>query len=183
MNAYDLDKAGFYKEHFNIDSISDLGCVMLDVEPEFPLNLPKEVGYHSTHLDRKWISGVQSEFHITLLYGLLINANKIQEEVKGLLRAGILFQSFETTEIDIFSSPFADESYDCVVMRVHNGEVNDAHRALSAIPHINTFPRFKAHITLGYIRREFTEMVVSYLEGKTFKWNPIGLNFGYPEES
>ena len=77
MNAYEvnaLKRRGIV--------VSALGCVMLDVKgPHISRLIPEQWTYTSTNPDRRWISGAQDEGHITLLYGLLDNANEIREDV------------------------------------------------------------------------------------------------------
>ena len=80
MNAYQvkaLQRRGI--------TISALGCVMLDVESPDLSCIPDEWCYTSAHPDRKWISGRQDEGHVTLLYGLLDNANTIREDIDEVL--------------------------------------------------------------------------------------------------
>ena len=57
-----------------------LGCVMLEVEPiDVRKYVDDDWAYFSINPDHQWIDGIQTEHHITLLYGLLENANTIKD--------------------------------------------------------------------------------------------------------
>lgn len=183
MNAYTLNalrRRGIV--------VSALGCVMQDVAPvDLSGTIPDAWCYASTHPDRTWISGRQDgEAHVTLLYGLLDNANTIREDIDEVLdgwRPGAIVSS----DIEVFPSPFPDEPYSCIVARLDlTPELRDAHARLSFLPHINTHPEYKAHVTLAYVRREFAEQTVAAIRehfGERIEFTPTTLNYGYePEE-
>lgn len=182
LNAYDLKAL----PALGIN-ISALGCVMLNVEPVDLSMLPDEWGYTTRDPARKYISGVQrGGQHITLLYGLLHNANTIREHVDEVLD-GVTFEGLAVECLDVFDSPYPDEDYKCIVGRLHDkwgnepGCLVDAHARLSMLPHIDTFPTYKPHVTLAYVKRQYTTDVINVL-----RWLlplplvPAGIDYGYP---
>lgn len=181
MNAYQvkaLQRRGI--------TVSALGCVMLDVESPDLSCIPDEWCYTSTHPDRPWISGRQDEGHVTLLYGLLDNANTIREDIDEVLDGwapGII----RGDTLTVFPSPFPDEPYSCIVSElVLTPELRDAHARLSLLPHINTHPTYRAHVTLAYVHRDREADALAEIR-RAFKardvlvpmrFEPIGLNYG-----
>lgn len=181
MNAYQvkaLQRRGI--------NVSALGCVMLDVESPDLSCIPDEWCYTSAPPDRKWISGRQDEGHVTLLYGLLDNANTIREDIDEVLDGwapGVI----RGDRLTVFPSPFPDEPYSCIVSElVLTPELRDAHARLSLLPHINTHPTYRAHVTLAYVHRDREADALAAIR-RAFKardvlvpmqFEPIGLNYG-----
>lgn len=157
-------------EDLGIDN-NDLGCVMLDVAPIPVTSLipgdPEQVAsqlYYSEHPKRQWLRGAVGETtsHITLLYGILTPA--AVQHVDTVLDGWIMPDHVELSEIEVFESPFEEEKYSCIVARVNiTPDLLDAHTRLELLPHINTFPEWKAHVTLAYVRTEHRDAWVEAL--------------------
>ena len=166
-------------------TISALGCVMLDVDgPPISRLLPSTWLYSSTHPDRRWISGAQDSGHVTLLYGLLDNANAIRADVDEVLD-GWAPAAIETDRVGTFPSPFPDEPYACIVAHLAlTDSLRDAHSRLSLLPHIDTHPEYKPHVTLAYVHREYESAAVRLIEQELgcvrggLDFTPIRLNYG-----
>ena len=61
-------------------------------------------------------------------------------------------------ELTVFPSPWEDEPYSCIVSELTlTPELRDAHARLSLLPHINTHPTYRPHVTLAYVHRDHTE--------------------------
>lgn len=164
-------------------NVAGLGCVMLDVEKiETESVVPADWAYTSTNPERYWIKGLNAGDHITLLYGLLSNANTIRGAVDEVLAGwepGDLF----VESVGSFPSTFADEPYACIVARVSvTPALLDAHARLSLLPHIDTFWEYKPHLTLGYVKREREQGAIAAFESqvKDTPLHPTGLNYGRP---
>ena len=182
MNAYEvnaLKRRGI--------TVSALGCVMLDVTgPPISRLLPTTWLYSSAHPDRRWISGAQDEGHVTLLYGLLDNAHTIREDIDEVLD-GWGPEAIETDHVGVFPSAFDDEPYSCVVAHLAlTDSLRDAHARLSLLPHIDTHPDYKPHVTLAYVHREYEADAVRLIEQELgcvkggLNFEPVALNYGYP---
>jgi hypothetical protein len=168
------------KEMFDID-VAKMGCVMLDVE-KIPVQdyLPAEWAYVSTNPDHKWIKGLDAGDHITLLYGLLENANDIREAVDEVLE-GWEPSFVRIHDIGSFPSTFEDEPYACIVGHIWvTPELIDAHARLSLLPHIDTFWEYKPHLTLGYVKAEHEDEAIRTLKHSPMDWQLTakGLNYG-----
>ena len=167
--------------------VSKLGCVMLDVDtPDLSGVIPDEWCYSSPHPDRHWVSGRQKEGHVTLLYGLLQSAHDIRPAVDEVLD-GWEPGRIVGAELTVFPSPWEDEPYSCIVSELTlTPELRDAHARLSLLPHINTHPTYRAHVTLAYVHKDRERDAVTALR-RHFRardtyvpvdFAPIGLNYG-----
>lgn len=162
-------------------NVSELGCIMLDVElPDLSEAIPPGWAYRSDNPDRWWITGIQAEGHATLLYGLLpdlVDALAVDEVLEDWEQPTV-----ESSGLDVFPSPFPDEPYSCIVARVDSPELLDAHQRLSLLPHINTHPEYKAHVTLAYVHRDYAGKAVeaiTHILGGRIAFPSLGLNYGH----
>lgn len=162
-------------------AVSELGCIMLDVAmPDISEAIPPAWAYSSEDPAHWWITGVQTEGHVTLLYGLLpdlVDALAVDEVL-----ADWELPTVESSGLDIFPSPFPDEPYACIVARVGSPELGDAHARLSLLPHINTYPEYKAHVTLAYVHRDYAAKAVAaitHIMGGQLRFTALGLNYGH----
>ncbi len=164
--------------------ISDLGCVMLAVESRFRVAdlLPEEWAYRSPNADLRHVSGIQQAHHTTLLFGLLpqVRRRHVDEVLTGWdSAAGVAMDM-----LSVFDSPLPDEPYSCIVARASEPSpvLLDAHARLSMLPHINTHPTYKPHVTLAYVRREVTEDALAELRsafgGEVLTFTATGLDYG-----
>lgn len=176
MNAYEVKAL----KTMGVD-ITKLGCVMLDVEkPNLAGLIPEEWAYTARNPERHWIKGLDAGDHITLLFGLLENANTIRgavDEVMDGWEPGYV----TVKSIGSFPSTFADEPYACIVAHIEvTVDLLDAHSRLSLLPHIDTHPSYKPHLTLGYVHEQYRDAAVARLSGwfKETDLRPLGLNYG-----
>lgn len=143
--------------------ISDLGCIMAEVEHIEVTDYARDAGldpardlYVSANVaERFWINGAVAETgaHATLLYGLMQPGPVWREHVDALLADVDLSAAIEVDHVGIFDSPYPDEAYKCIVAHLRmTPELAKAHARLSYLPHINTFPGYRAHVTLAYVK-------------------------------
>ena len=186
MNAYEVQAL----KGMGID-LSRLGCVMLDVQiPDLTDVIPPEWRYSSPNPARGWVNGLQTEGHVTLLHGLLSNANAIRPAVDEVLQGWEPGKTIEGDQITVFPSPWEDEPYSCIVSEgVLTRALRDAHARLSLLPHIDTHPTYRPHVTLAYVHRDRTEDAI-YAIRRHYRardvlvpitFDVVGLNYGRPE--
>lgn len=135
-------------------NLNQLGCVMLPLEfiPE-PDSL-KGLAYTSDHPERFWIDGWVASYkaHVTLLYGLIHRAQNIEPHIRDVLDGWKCPHVF-LDHVGFFPSPYPDEKYWCIIAHIRPDQsLVEGHSRLSFLPHINTFPRYTPHMTLGYIQ-------------------------------
>ena len=140
--------SSMYRE-LKIDT-NNLGCVSLNVEP-LPISIDDLGGFKALYCsdDKKWINGYINS-HITLLYGLLENVQ--QKHVDFIIDDLEKPDTVKIKNIEFFSNP--KEPYVCIVANVFASSLLKLHKKLCMLPHINTRPTYKVHITIAYIKKE-----------------------------
>lgn len=150
-----------YKEVYDdlgID-LNKLGCVMLGVETIDTSFIKDEDLYYAKNPDLFWVNGrAEGNSHITLKYGLLntVRRSHVYKVIDGLP----LPERLVGQRITKFESPIPDEPYECIVLQISTdpamsgaAELRDLHNHLNYLPHVNTFPDYKPHVTLAYVRK------------------------------
>ena len=151
-------------------TLDKLGCIMLDLDGSIIENkLAPEDLYFSSNPLRFWIKGFVAGHtpHVTLLYGLLKSGNTEYREYVDKVLEGWECEAVEIDHIGFFPSPYEDEEYYCIVAHLKiTDELKQANQLLQLLPHINTFPGYKAHITIAYIRKnaELRDRVIAAYE-------------------
>lgn len=176
VNAYDYQE--MYKE-LGID-FSQLGCIMLDVDAN---SLPPFTNRDSLY-DVQNDSLAIGNPHVTLLFGLLKSGWEYKKYVDLVLK-GWNCSQVKIASIGFFDTPKPDEEpYYCIVAHIEiTPELQAGHDRLQMLPHVDTFPGYKAHMTIAYIKRDdkIRDDVIDYyssqIVGKTLK--VIGLNYGH----
>lgn len=190
LKSYDFKKV---YEWLGID-LNKLGCLMLDTEPMKIAHWIGEDGqssyilgfpfYYAKNKDRFWIDGYvgQHSSHLTLLYGLLTEAQNYKPHIEEVLKDWKL-DTVKIADIGYFDSPYEDEPYYCVVAHIEvSDKLLEGHQRLEFLPHVNTFAGYKPHITIAYIekseklRDNFIADLKEQFVGKELKIT--GLNFG-----
>lgn len=180
FNSHDFEDV--YKElGINVDK---LGCIMLDLSPVGLPQFPGEENDLYYSKSRFWIKGYVAAKtpHVTLLYGLLKPGLEWKKQVDAVLK-GWSIKSVKIKKIDYFESNIKEEPYYCIVAHVDiTPNLLEGHQRLELLPHINTFPDYKAHFTLAYIKKDeikrnlIIHLLKNQLEGKELKVTK--LNYG-----
>lgn len=166
-------------------SLDKLGCIMLDLKPQtFKIN--ESALYYAKDSKRFWIDGnvAGKTPHVTLLYGLLRSGDELRQQVDTVLPEDCLPKEVVIDHIDYFDTPpNIDEEYYAIIAHLKiTPELQEAHDRLSFLPHIDTFPGYKAHFTLAYIKKNDTTRdslcasLNKHYKGKTIKAK--ALNYG-----
>ncbi len=159
--------------------LSKLGCIMLKIAddqlgPEVEQVISDDKLYYAHNKSRFWIDGnVSDNSHVTLLYGLLRSGPEFKKHVDTVL-ADSIPKTVSIDHVGFFESPYEDEPYYCIVAHLNiTEELTEANERLKFLPHINTFPGYKAHVTLAYIKKEADEPIealVRELDDKFAGW-------------
>lgn len=166
-------------------STDKMGCIMLDLDPipvtEFVEWGEEDLFYSPT---MKYGQGAVAEqtAHLTLLYGLLEYGSVWKEQVDAVLK-GWTPPVVEFENVGHFPGSVEGEDYNVIVGHVRiTDAVQEAHDRLSFLPHVDTFPGYKAHVTLAYvkggddIRDKWVDALNAEYAGKSFP--PRGINYG-----
>lgn len=195
-------KAYDYKEIYEMlgYNLSKLGCLMIDTEPVILPNhtmqdwdsgavvnfdaFYKSFAYYAKNKERFWIDGFVSEKtpHLTLFYGFLQEAGCFKIHIEKLLKDTNI-STVKISEVSFFDSPYEDEPYYCIIAKIEKtDDLIEAHNKMTLLPNIQTFPDYKPHITIAYIKKddavrdEFIKDMNTLLKGKELK--VVGLNYG-----
>lgn len=163
--------------------LDTLGCVMLRVQPVRVSDLiPEDWAYRTDNPKRFWIRGLEGGDHITLLYGLLTQRYGSESQYHSAVDTVLdgWWPEVEIDSIGSFPSPYDDENYACIIAHVR-GNLADAHQRLSFLPHINTFPTYKSHLTLCYVKAERRDQTIARLNeglGANPRVTPLEVDYG-----
>lgn len=180
MNCYSEELAPIYKK-LGID-IKKLFCTMANIEwTEEHKQKWKEMFDQAwaepyTSTDKSWIKWYvyENHPHVTVLYG---TTWKVDADMIKTVLADWTPDPIRITEISYFDSPDQEEYY-CIIAKVWiTDDLLQARSRLELLPHVNTFPDYKAHITLGYIKKDDTALNSILSFNKKQNWitpfNPI----------
>ncbi len=144
-------------EQLGIDT-TELGCIMLDTDKLVVSDLiPEEDLYYAQDKEKhQYVNGIVSETvpHVTVLYGLMDSGEKWKEQVDEVLD-GWMPKSVTISNVTAFESIYDDEAYYCLVAELElTPELLEGNARLRMLPHIDTFPTYRAHISLAYIKHD-----------------------------
>lgn len=161
--------SGVYRR-LGID-LKDVGCLMIDTTNPVEHMFGDYEPYVSPDESKFWIKGLLDSWHVTARYGFLdgINRDDVDEVLDGIS----LPSRLTVSAVEEFESPYKEEQYTCLVARVEDEKLIEVNKALSILPNINTFPEYKAHITIGYFKQGKVPKV------KLQDVEVLGLNYGH----
>jgi hypothetical protein len=155
----------------------DLGCLMLDTEkPYGELVLTDDDEHVSTDPRKRYVKGLQKEWHVTVRYGLLERVKK--SHVDRVLDGVSIPKELVLGDVEMFPSTDPAEPYDCVVARVKDDNLDWLNKQLSVLPNVNTFVEYKPHITIGYFRPGWFVENRHQFHFNGNKVKVLGLNYG-----
>lgn len=178
-----------------------LGCIMLDVDPVTVEDVMPEVYsflytgdkwhqyldelyYHPDKVNHPYTGGapIRDTAHATLLYGLMEPGPTWKEEVDGVLD-GWTPEDLEVDEVSYFPSNIPGQDYNVIVAKLKVTEnLDEGHKRLQLLPHVDTFPTYHPHVTIAYVKGgdEIRDKWITnwgrYFNGKTLSVK--GLNYG-----
>ncbi len=170
MNGADINASQFPTVYMALGiNVNKLGCIMLDTD-SIPITSMVENGdddlYFARDKEHYWIRGAVGETgaHATLLYGLLEHGTQWRELV-DLVLLGWKIPDLEIESIGVFDSPYADEPYKCIIAHIKvTDELLEGHARLELLPHINTFTKYRPHVTLAYVHEDAAQKWVGALQ-------------------
>ena len=126
------------------------GCIMLFLDPYDiqDVKINEEDLYFTDNSDEYWISGRETEPHITVLYGLHndIEHDEVCAFIKEMEVSKITFDSIEIFE--------PSDDYDVIVYKVSGKTLHDNNKSLrDQFPYTTDFPDYKPHCTIAYVKK------------------------------
>ena len=149
----------------------DLGFVGLEVElpSVFKMVLDAEWEYKSPVPTMQYVKGYDVNPHITLIYGLLFKADENRDLIDGVLENWHKPNLVVMPGVEAFHGDDGHDLYSAVVLTLDTNDwdlarLKEANDQLRRLPHVNGFPIYKPHITVGYVKREFADIAVARLK-------------------
>lgn len=161
----------------------DLGCIMLDLN-DIPVTNFVPDAEESLYFSNKqeFVKGAVAEDHphITLLYGLLQYGSILKPQVDAVLEDWDSPTHLNIASIGVFPSRDPEEDYSCIVAHIEfTDDLQEGHDRLRLLPHVDTFPQYKPHMTLAYVNGPATTEWVEALQPLTGQGvRVLGLNYG-----
>jgi len=170
----------------------DLECVMLDVQPinltQFYYNekiSPDDLFYGDIP-KLKYAQGAvcEDQAHVTLLFGIHPSEtyfNDVMNALDGWTPEDVLVK-----DVGFFPSNIEGQDYNVIVLNiVPTPNLLDARRRLTQLNYTDSFPTYKPHVTIAYIKGSADKDAwISTLQGyfKNRVLVPTGVNLGLDEE-
>lgn len=163
----------------------DLGFVGLEVELPWPYRavLPLEWAYNSP--TQKHVNGYDANPHITLLYGLLFKAHAHKDWIDGVLADWHKPNLVLMPGAEAFDGDDGVEPYSAIVLTLEDNDwdlaaLKGANDRLRKLPHVNGFPVYRPHVTVGFVKREFKDKALArILEVEPRPLNTGGIDYGH----
>ncbi|MDR0482783.1 MAG: hypothetical protein LBH13_06480 [Cellulomonadaceae bacterium] len=134
----------------------DYGCVMLNVEVQGIPEIPADWAYIDPDNPKDY--GIPVQKHVTIKYGLIPELVS-REDVLNLDSPECSHTVFGSFGLEWFGN---SDDYAVAVLALKGADLQVLHRynaELSTLPHIDTHPAYRPHVTLGYIKREYRHLV------------------------
>ena len=128
----------------------DYGCVMVEVPVSNWNEITSIINKDDLYEVEGENYGIQQNSHLTLLYGLKSNITK--EQVEQVLAKTIDNDKIiiEIENIDTFEN----DNFDVVKFNIKKTEqLQRIFDTLSELPNENTFPDYKPHMTIAYVKK------------------------------
>lgn len=158
---------------------SSNGWSSIDVPPllkskiaAFAKKIDKEDIYTTEADDQGWNYGIEPDSHITLLYGFTKEAKF--DDFKKIVND---FGSFEV-EFDGLSIFDTNEKYDVLKIGVKGEKLHKLHEIIKEnMPNNETYPEYKPHITVSYMKKGKAEKYLKEALFKNEKFKVEKINF------
>ena len=153
------------------DKESEFGWIRVDINLELKSYMKKltdaidkEDIYTTQPDDLGWTYGIETDPHITLLYGLHNDSPKeCQETLKG--QKGGFFTVDGVSE-------FEKEKYDVLKLDVKSEDLHRLHELLKKeTENTQSFPEYKPHLTLSYMKKGKGKKYIDLFSDSKYKNN------------
>jgi hypothetical protein len=118
--------------------------------------------------------GLEKIAHVTLLYGL-VNENDFFPVRRNF--AAMEAPTFKIGKISSFRNP--DKPYDVILLEIDSPAFHVINKQLRTYKNENTYPEYKPHMTLGYVKKG----ALADLDGKDVDWTGTEYRVGRAEWS
>lgn len=150
----------------------DYGCVM--VYFDFPQMEDLHNLIDTVDLDPNQ-KGLETECHVTLLYG--IHSNEVtDEQVKEAARG-------MAGPIKLHNASLFENDFDVLKLEAENPTLHGCNFNLRQLPHTSTYPDYKPHATIAYLKKGEGRKYTEALMDKSYTVTPTHLIYSRPDGS
>ena len=148
--GYDPDNLGFVGLEMELPAV-----YRMELDDEWEYNSPTQT----------YVKGYSVSPHITLIYGLLFQAHEHKDWIDGVLSDWHKPNVVLLPGVEAFHGDDGNEEYSAIVLTLDTndwdlGALKGANDQLRKLPHVNGFPVYRPHVTVGYVKREFADLAV-----------------------
>jgi 2'-5' RNA ligase len=124
------------------------GCVMANLNIPNWDEITSHINIDDLYKPEEDRYGIESDPHITILYGLHNNVkdSEVEKIIKSVNGDNI---TIDIKGIDIFEN----EEFDVVKMSVQSEYLTKLHYELYKLPNSDRFSKYNAHITIAYVKK------------------------------
>lgn len=124
----------------------EYGCVMIYFKIPNWESIVSKIETKDLYDPHSGRHGLETQPHITVLYGLHseVNEQQIEEALSGISDKDI------DIEIDGINF-FENKDFDVVKMNIKSDVLHEMNRRLSGLPHTTDYPEYKPHMTVAYV--------------------------------
>ncbi len=153
------------------------GCAM--VEFNFPelVKLIKQIDLNDLYLIENTESfGIEFDSHVTLLYGLHegVTADTVLNICKLFPMGAIILNKI---------SCFNNDKYDVLKLEAKNSSLQLINGGLMSLPNSNSYPDYKPHCTIAYLKPGMGEKYVKLFKNMEFLVFPTNLVYSEPNKN
>lgn len=127
----------------------DYGCVMAYVKVPMWNYILKQIETADIHNNGKSSSGLETNPHVTILYGL--HEDVPDEDVRSVINdVDGRIDDIETDGITLFDS---NEDFDVLKFDIKSPKLVQLNKQFSKLDHTTSFPNYHPHLTISYINK------------------------------
>lgn len=147
----------------------DLGFVGLEIELPAVYKEVLDPAWEYKSPVLQYVKGYDVSPHITLIYGLLFKAHEHRDWIDAVLKDWYKPNLVVMPGVEAFFANDGNEPYAAIVLTLGDNDydlsqLKQANDELRKLPHVNGFPVYKPHITIGYVKDEFAAVAVQRVE-------------------
>jgi hypothetical protein len=145
-------------------NIYEFGCLLITLKMEGWMDILSNIDREDLYLPDNERYGLEDEPHCTILYG--IHKDVRDENVMNIFsKVSLEDLDIKVMGIDCFNNP----EYDVLKMSVKSEKLNNLHDMASKLPHTSTYPDYKPHITIAYLKKGMGEKYTNLKYTTTIK--------------
>ena len=148
-------------------SMYEYGCLMLYVKIPNWSEFTNQIQSSYLYEPQNERYGLETEPHITILYG--IHKDVKDEDVLETF-SGINEKEFDLKLVGI--DCFKNKDYDVLKINVRSEKLNELNNIAKSLPHTDTYPDYKPHLTIAYLKKGFGDMY----SNKDFETSAVNLD-------